>query len=753
MDGEFVRREEMNNVDTRLNKLETEISMVEEEGQVYRTEEDKKQHFLRYFKKLYSPNDLAPSTFGDWSGLFDSNRVSDFNLAHLTRPFSVEKIKTGVFQLVRDKAPGPDGFLLSFYQTFWETLKKDIVSIFHEKFDGKLDTGPFDYTFICLVPKREGARRATDFRPISLLNGIHKIISKVLTNRLELVMCDLIGSSQSAFLKGKNITDAFAATYELMGWGNKLGLEGVGIKLDFEKAYDRIYWPFLFNVLEWWGFDDRWCSWIKLCVCSAKVAILVNGDVTNWIKTKRGIRQGDPLSQFLFLLVAECLARMTHKATSNNLFKGLEPSEATKISLIQYANDTFFFCEAKKKYKRNLKFLWQLFEWASGMKINREKFELYYTGKVEGKAARLATVLNCKVGNLPTKYLGLPLADRRPSKEDWLDIIRNIQRKIDGWQAKLLSRYGRLILVNAVLTNLPLYFLSMFKAPKWVIARIEALRRDFFWNGGNNAPGKGCLVAWKNICKSKKKGGLGVLDLDTMNHALLTKWWWKFFSEPHLQWNKLIHDLYYRRRRPLKEGRSFRPSSYWWKGVLGLNKIFKWGALHKLGYGDSIDFWSDRWYGDKTLQSVFPEIYSLSHCKNCKSRVGLEQDWWFTVKSVYSMLNDGGLRDDRSKIWSFRVPLKVKVFTWIVLKKRPLTADNLLKRGWTGNTVCVLCESEEETVDHLFAQCVFSRFLMVMSMENALPGNRVDEVTAEGNTTTTYYYTRTDSLLVDYLGG
>lgn len=105
---------------------------------------------------------------------------------------------------------------------------------------------------------------------------------------------------------------------------------------------------------------------------------------------------------------------------------------------------------------------------------------MYYTGKVEGKTARLATVLNCKVGNLPTKYLGLSLADRPPSKEDWMDIIWNIQRKIDECQAKLLSRGDRFILVNAILTNLLLYFLSIFKTPKWIIAQIKAIHRDFF---------------------------------------------------------------------------------------------------------------------------------------------------------------------------------------------------------------------------------------------------------------------------------
>ncbi len=144
-------------------------------------------------------------------------------------------------------------------------------------------------------------------------------------------------------------------------------------------------------------------------------------------------------------------------------------------------------------------------------------------GSKEGKAARLADILECKVGVFPTRYLGLPLSDRSLRKEDWRDVIARVRSRIDGWQAKLLSRGGRLTLFNVVLTSLPLYFFTMFKAPKWVVKRIEALRRDFFWAGGLKEAGRGCLVAWKNVCRRKEEGGMGILDLATMNDALLTK--------------------------------------------------------------------------------------------------------------------------------------------------------------------------------------------------------------------------------------
>lgn len=220
----------------------------------------------------------------------------------------------------------------------------------------------------------------------------------------------------------------------------------------------------------------------------------MNDSPTSWIKVRKGLRQGDPLSPYLFLLVVNCLARLTENARTNNLIHGIGPSTNCQTTLIQFADDTIFFYEPRKYIMQNLQFIWKIFEWACGLRINKDKSELYYLGTNPRKGDRLANIIGCRVGNLPFRYLGLPLYNKHLRKEDWAIIINRIETRIDGWKAKLLSYGGRLTLVNSVLTNLPLFYLSIFKAPQWVLHRIEALRRAFFWKGSHKITGGACLV-------------------------------------------------------------------------------------------------------------------------------------------------------------------------------------------------------------------------------------------------------------------
>lgn len=193
-------------------------------------------------------------------------------------------------------------------------------------------------------------------------------------------MPTIISPSQSTFLKDRFLLDSYVTASELVAWCTKMDKECACIKADFEIAFDNVKCSFLKKILYWLGFSNKWWAWIEQCLCNAKVAILVNDAPTKWLKVRKGLRQGDPLSPYLFLLVADCLSRLTETARSNNFLQGVGPSEDCQTVLIQYADDTIFFCEPRKRTLRNLGYIWKLFEWASGLKISRDKSELYYLG-------------------------------------------------------------------------------------------------------------------------------------------------------------------------------------------------------------------------------------------------------------------------------------------------------------------------------------------------------------------------------------
>lgn len=220
-------------------KQANSINVITDDNGVQLSSEDRKRnYFFRYFHRLFGRNEDRTCSMGDWSALFQSHGLPQPN--QLTALFNIEEVKKATFQLGGDKAPSPDGFPLFFYQVFWDTVKDDIFKVFTDLYEGNLTTAPIDYSFICLLPKKEGACTATDFRPISLINGIQKIISKVLANRLARELPSIISPSQSAFFKGRLLVDSFVTASELVSRCTKTRKECVCVKADFAKAYDNV---------------------------------------------------------------------------------------------------------------------------------------------------------------------------------------------------------------------------------------------------------------------------------------------------------------------------------------------------------------------------------------------------------------------------------------------------------------------------------------------------------------------------------
>jgi hypothetical protein len=249
-----------------------------------------------------------------------------------------------------DKAPGLDGFSLAFFQQCWSVVRSKVLAVcqeFHEHchFERSLNA-----TFVSLIPKKHGADEIKDFRPISLVGGMYKTIAKILAIRLSAVLGKIISPSQNAFVKGRQILDSVLIANECLDSRLKAEDPGVICKLDLEKAYDHVNWEFLLYLLQSCGFSEKWRRWIYFCISTIRFSILVNGSSCGFFQNSRGIRQGDPSSPLLFVIVMEALSRLIDKASGASFLTGLsvggEVTNPLRISHLLFADVTLIFYEA-----------------------------------------------------------------------------------------------------------------------------------------------------------------------------------------------------------------------------------------------------------------------------------------------------------------------------------------------------------------------------------------------------------------------
>jgi len=395
----------------------------------------------------------------------------------LIKPFFEAEVKAAVWDCDSFKSPGSDRVNFGFIKDFWEDIKGDVmcfISDFH--LNGKLTRG-INFTFIALIPKVDSPRRLNDFRPIALVGCLYKILSKVLANRLRMIIGKVVSDSHTTFVKGRQILDGILIANEVVDEAKKSNKEVMLFKVDFEKAYDSVDWRYLNMVMNKMVFPLLWRKWIKECVSTASASILVNGSPTDEFYLQRGLRQGDLLSPFLFLLAEEGLNVMMHTTVENNLFNGygVGTSNSVVVSHLQFADDTLLLGEKSWANVRALRAVLTLFADMSGLKVNFHKSLLVRVNIGETWLTKEASVLNCKVGKIPFLYLGLLIGGDPRKLAFWEPVMDNIKTRLSWWQSLFLSFGGSLILLKYVLTSLPLYALSFFKAPSGIISLIESI--------------------------------------------------------------------------------------------------------------------------------------------------------------------------------------------------------------------------------------------------------------------------------------
>lgn len=287
----------------------------------------------------------------------------------LDMSFTEEEVSMTLSQMCQTKAPGLDGLPAGFFQKHWKLVKSGVIYTCIHILNGNGSVASLNHTHIVLIPKIPKPQRVTDFRPIRLCNVIYRIVAKAIANRLKNVLNHVISPYQSAFIPNRLITDNIIVGYECLHKlrhekGKKLGW--AALKLDISKAYDRVEWGFLKCTMLKLGFSSKLVLLIMNCISTASFSVVINGMVSGLIQLQRGLRQGCPLSPYLFILFAEVFSNLPMKAEEQKCIRGLRFGKDTTISHLQFADDSLIFVRAAMDDCRHLKEIFECYGRASG---------------------------------------------------------------------------------------------------------------------------------------------------------------------------------------------------------------------------------------------------------------------------------------------------------------------------------------------------------------------------------------------------
>ncbi|KAJ9544285.1 hypothetical protein OSB04_023992 [Centaurea solstitialis] len=719
-------------------------SILDQHGQL-RVDDAVGVTFVDHFAQILGTSDIAVNPVIP-NSLF-SNTLSLSDSLDIIRPITDEDIKSALFGIGNDKAPGSDGFTSKFFKASWEIIGTDVLVAVHNFFySGRLLT-ELNHTLLCLIPKKPNASMVGDYRPISCCSVLYKCISKVICERIKPVLDRLVGKSQSAFIPGRRILDNILMAHEL----KHSGPPRCAFKIDIRKAYDMVDWKYITTILGQFGFHPVLVGWIKEMLHTTSFSVAINGGTVGFFKGARGLRQGDPISPYLFTLVMEGFAMalrhcILQAGSTFGYHHGCAPLE---ISHLCFADDLFVFTRGDVGSVEVLKRALDLFQTWSGLAPSLEKSEVFFGNVPDDVRTAILHSLPFRPGVFPIRYLGVPLSPVILKVADFAGLITKVKMRIHNWKAKFLSFAGRKLLISSVLQSLNLYWMSVFILPSGVIHELESVFRNFLWAHGDSARGK-CKLAWEDVCKPISNGGLGLRKLATWNRAMVAKHLWDLFTSRDTYWVDWVRVNY---SQGVNLWRMI-PRLHWswvFRKLLDLRPMLRRFIFSSIGNGGSTNAWADNWLAcgalmDRipfrrfsnmgfTLDSNVSQIvfgcngaWPNSWVERCQELAlcpipildtysqdvvrwrrldGSLQD--FQVKEAYEdFMGSGDTLGWATAVWFKGCIPKHAFCVWVACHRRLPTQDRLTWKHDPPDLICPLCNVCMDSHDHLFFLCDFS---------------------------------------------
>jgi hypothetical protein len=731
--------------------------LIKENGEVVEKDEELKEVVTQYYNKLFT------STAGkklEETIQQVSHRVTSAMNDMLLQEFTREEIREALYMMGDLKAPGPDGMPPIFYKRYWDLIGSQVEEEVLQVLNGENIPLGWNDTWVALIPKVKNPQSMKDLRPISLCNVVYKLVSKVLANRLKIILEDIIAPNQSAFVPGRLITDNVLLAHEVNHFMHNKRKGQVGyaaVKLDMSKAYDRVEWVFLEKIMRKMGFHDKWIQLVLKCCSTVKYKFKINGALTEEIIPGRGLRQGDPISPYLFLICAEAFSSMLNVAEKDGKLEGIKIcQQAPSFNHLLFADDSLILLKVTEENAIHLQNILNLYEESSGQTINIDKSSIVFTKNTkDSDKKKMMHTLKITSEGRSSKYLGMPAFIGKSKKKAFSYIKDRIWGKLQGWKEKLLSKAGKDILIKACAQAIPVYVMTCFDITKSLCEEINSAISRFWW-AQQEKDNKIHWLAWDRLTRTKREGGLGYKDLYAFNLAMLAKQGWRLLTKPESLCARVLKARYYPNFSVL-QAECQNGISYAWRSVLKGIELLKRGIIKRVGDGKTINIWQDPWLPrlwsrkpitrkknniiTKVSELINPvtgswdsqlvrEIF-LSQDASLILSIPLVddmQDHWawhfeengqFSVKSAYRLkrkledIDRNGQTECQDpaegfnwlQIWKLECSLKVKMLIWRIAHDSLPHRVNLERRGIELDPICPVCNRLNEDGAHLFLKC------------------------------------------------
>ena len=489
-----------------------------------------------YYSELYaSANNSQENNVDEFTEHLKIPKLSDADRDRIEGPLSYEECKKALDTFQNNKAPGEDGFTVEFYMFFFDLLGHDLVASFNAAYDANELTISQRRGVITLIPKEDGSLlELSNWRPVTLLNVDCKIATKAIARRIEPLLPNLVHTDQTGFIKGRYIGENIRLIIDIMEHTKSESIPGILVSLDFRKAFDSLEWSFMMKALDIFNFGTSIKRWISTFYTKIESAAINNGFMTNWFRPSRGVRQGCPLSPYLFVLSTEILSSKIRQEPSITGIKIF----GHEIKLSQFADDTNLFCADLISVENALKTVGD-FGRLAGLKLNIKKSKAIWLGKWEKNKSY---PLQLKWLHSPVRLLGIHVSyDEKGNNELNFNLkIRKLQTKLDMWRSRDLTLFGKVLIIKSLGLSQLIYSASILNVPEDIASTVKTKLFSFLWKNKRDK------IKRTGLYQDLGRGGIRMVDIDIMFKALKLAWIPRLLTSGNQNW-KTVPDYYLRK--------------------------------------------------------------------------------------------------------------------------------------------------------------------------------------------------------------